>query len=440
MKKLILITSLIMYVFCQNTMVFADEIIETEKKVTSITEATVSEKIEYTTEIQEIITQPIQTYIPQEYSNNAFDITTEYVGVQEIVVSEFKSELFVKETQNVSATVLPANATKSTLSYSSSNNNVATVDALGKVTAVGKGSCTISVEAGGFVHYLNLDVKIKTNEIYVDKDFITLKPNDTYSLNAKVLPEEAIQQLKYKSTDDDIISVDESGVITAKKVGSAAVIISNKDKTISVNVIVNSTSNILEENKNNEIKTDDNGDSLKLDDELAEKIKNSTEKNIVVDGEKYKVISSKSLKMLYGTDKKLIVESKGYTITLNGRDIKNVKNSLNTELIFEENENGKSIFINKDVKLPGKIKVEFIDSKNDFKYMYLYNNNKNKYEEIKSLISKNTIEVDYNGQYLLTIKKLQGIRFNFVMIFSAIMVILIMCGIYIFVKKKYWFW
>ena len=222
--------------------------------------------------------------------------------------------------------------------------------------------------------------------------------------------------------------------------GSAAVIISNKDKTISVNVIVNSTSNILEENKNNEIKTDDNGDSLKLDDELAEKIKNSTEKNIVVDGEKYKVISSKSLKMLYGTDKKLIVESKGYTITLNGRDIKNVKNSLNTELIFEENENGKSIFINKDVKLPGKIKVEFIDSKNDFKYMYLYNNNKNKYEEIKSLISKNTIEVDYNGQYLLTIKKLQGFKFNFIIIFSAIMIILIMCGIYIFIKKKYWFW
>jgi len=144
--------------------------------------------------------------------------------------------------------------------------------------------------------------------------------------------------------------------------------------------------------------------------------------------------------MLYGTDKKLIVESKGYTITLNGRDIKNVKNSLNTELIFEENENGKSIFINKDVKLPGKIKVEFIDSKNDFKYMYLYNNNKNKYEEIKSLISKNTIEVDYNGQYLLTIKKLQGFKFNFIIIFSAITIILIMCGIYIFIKKKYWFW
>ena len=72
--------------------------------------------------------------------------------------------------------------------------------------------------------------------------------------------------------------------------GSAAVIISNKDKTISVNVIVNSTSAILGNNEVDDIKSNDDRSNLKSDDELAEKIKNSTEKNIVVDGEKYKVI------------------------------------------------------------------------------------------------------------------------------------------------------
>lgn len=54
------------------------------------------------------------------------------------------------ETANLGAAVLPDNATDATLTYKSSNEAVATVDADGTVTAVGAGECEIEIKAAGF--------------------------------------------------------------------------------------------------------------------------------------------------------------------------------------------------------------------------------------------------------------------------------------------------
>ena len=71
-------------------------------------------------------------------------------AVQSIALD--KNELVLKPGQNVTLAVsaTPANAVPATITWTTSNEAVATVDANGKVTAVGAGECVITVYADGY--------------------------------------------------------------------------------------------------------------------------------------------------------------------------------------------------------------------------------------------------------------------------------------------------
>lgn len=72
----------------------------------------------------------------------------EEVKVTGVGLDIVKKELKVGESFTLTATVKPDNADDKTLTWSSSNDKVATVDANGKVTAVAAGTATITVKAG----------------------------------------------------------------------------------------------------------------------------------------------------------------------------------------------------------------------------------------------------------------------------------------------------
>ena len=55
------------------------------------------------------------------------------------------ASLFTGDTATLTATVQPSNATNQNVTWSSDKPDVATVDAAGKVTAVGAGTATITV-------------------------------------------------------------------------------------------------------------------------------------------------------------------------------------------------------------------------------------------------------------------------------------------------------
>lgn len=72
----------------------------------------------------------------------------EEVKVTGVGLDIVKKELKVGESFTLTATVKPDNADDKTLTWSSSDDKVATVDANGKVTAVAAGTATITVKAG----------------------------------------------------------------------------------------------------------------------------------------------------------------------------------------------------------------------------------------------------------------------------------------------------
>lgn len=72
------------------------------------------------------------------------------INVTNITLNYKKIYLKVGETKTVTAKVSPSNATNKTVTWSSSNNNIATVSN-GNITGKGTGTVTITASAGGKV-------------------------------------------------------------------------------------------------------------------------------------------------------------------------------------------------------------------------------------------------------------------------------------------------
>ena len=94
--------------------------------------------------------------------------TTPVTGV---TLNKSTTELIVDQSETLTATVKPDNATNKNVTWSSSAGSVATVDANGKVTAVSPGSATITVktEDGSHTATCTVTVTAKTYSLSVDK-------------------------------------------------------------------------------------------------------------------------------------------------------------------------------------------------------------------------------------------------------------------------------
>lgn len=74
-------------------------------------------------------------------------VTSNKILITSLAVSPSKAGITLNETQQLSATIMPADATVQTLTWTSSNTNVATVSASGLVTGVTAGTATITVSS-----------------------------------------------------------------------------------------------------------------------------------------------------------------------------------------------------------------------------------------------------------------------------------------------------
>jgi len=59
---------------------------------------------------------------------------------------------------------------------------------------------------------------------------------------------------------------------------------------------------------------------------------------------------------------------------------------------------------------------------------------------LNAFTSSEYIEIDSSGKYLLTEKKISQYRISVTAVCIVLIVLLILSAIYIFVKKRYWFW
>jgi hypothetical protein len=91
------------------------------------------------------------------------EVTVSAIEVSEVQLDVTEKALIVGGTLQLTATVLPENATDKTVAWESSDEAVATVDENGLVTAVGTGEAAITATAGGMFAVCNITVTPKAN-------------------------------------------------------------------------------------------------------------------------------------------------------------------------------------------------------------------------------------------------------------------------------------
>ncbi len=136
----------------------------------------------------------------------------------------------------LAATVAPANAFDKTVTWSSSNESVATVDQSGMVTPVGKGSAVIAVTTAGgsFTAECSVTVKLPVLEVLLDPGDLTMKVGQAAgTLTATVLPEDADDKTVSWSSDNTEVVTVENGVVRAVAKGKATIAVTTNDGNLS---------------------------------------------------------------------------------------------------------------------------------------------------------------------------------------------------------------
>ena len=174
-------------------------------------------------------------------------VSKKEIPITEISLDKSSATLTEGETTTLTATVLPENTTDSkSVSWSSSNSEVATVDANGTVTAKRAGTVVITATstngktAGCTVTVSRKEIPI--TEISLDKSSATLTEGETTTLVATVLPENTTygKSVKWSSSNVAVATVDLMGKVTAKSAGTAIITATSENgKTASCTVTVN---------------------------------------------------------------------------------------------------------------------------------------------------------------------------------------------------------
>lgn len=151
------------------------------------------------------------------------------VPVTGVTVSPTSASIALPGTRQLTATVAPTNATDKSVTWTSSNTGVATVNASGLVTGVAAGSATITVRTnnGGFTATCAITVTSTTvpvTGVSVSPTSASIQTGATQTLTATVLPANATDKtVTWTSSNTSVATVNTSGVVTGVAAGNATI-------------------------------------------------------------------------------------------------------------------------------------------------------------------------------------------------------------------------
>lgn len=167
--------------------------------------------------------------------------------------------LRVGETYQLEAKIEPETVTDASLTWESSNPEVATVNN-GVIKAVAAGSAIITVRtSNGLEAQCVVTVLVPAEGIELNYYSITVKKGTVFYLSAKITPEGAYDKaVIFESSDEDTVFVEQDGTVTARKVGTVEITVTSKDNpelsAICVVTVVESVSGLTLNSRQETIK------------------------------------------------------------------------------------------------------------------------------------------------------------------------------------------
>ena len=212
-------------------------------KIKAIAEGSTQVKVSYS--------DNVYTYTNITVVNDSSDISrseqviselSENVLPRSVKLSKPSISLYPNDNDELTASINPIDVTDKSISWSSSNNSIASVEN-GVVHAHAIGVVTITATtSNGKKATCNVNVisrPIDVESVKLLQDNITLSPNNKITLGYIIEPSSASDKSVTWSTNNSSVVTVDNGVVKAKKAGNAVVTITTKNgKTSTCNVIV----------------------------------------------------------------------------------------------------------------------------------------------------------------------------------------------------------
>ena len=173
------------------------------------------------------------------------------VEVSSITLRETDCTIAVNTSLQLNATVLPTNASNKTITWSSSDNSIAKVDKNGVVKGIKPGKVTITVKtSNNKTATCIIRVNIPAKSISLNKTSLTINKGSTQNLTVNFNPTNTTSKvITWKSSNNNIATVNTKGTVTAKSKGNAIITATSKyGKTATCKVTV--TDKVLYVSKN----------------------------------------------------------------------------------------------------------------------------------------------------------------------------------------------
>ena len=174
------------------------------------------------------------------WANCRVTVSKKIIPVDAITLDKTTLDLITGATATLTATVSPDNATDKTVSWTSSNTNVAAVDANGKITAIATGETTITATTVDGLKRATCAVTVTNpaTKITLDRFELYLNPGQTLAVIANVEPADADEPVVWTSKNTNIATVDANGNVTGVDNGVTEVIATCGNVSASCNIIV----------------------------------------------------------------------------------------------------------------------------------------------------------------------------------------------------------
>lgn len=166
---------------------------------------------------------------------------SDYVPVTKITFDKTSLTLTEGDTYTIVATLDPKDASIGKPAWTSSNSDVAVVDADGKVVALKAGTTKVTASADGVSASCDVTVEAKYIPVILlslDKTELSMIEGETETINATVEPEDATNRnVVWSSSDASVASV-ANGVVTAVAPGTAVITATAGEKSAECPVAV----------------------------------------------------------------------------------------------------------------------------------------------------------------------------------------------------------
>ena len=190
------------------------------------------------------------TFAGWYYNDELYDFDTKVTGniklearwnkaddtsVTGVTLNETALSLKPGSTATLVATVSPESAKDKSLTWSSSDESIVTVDENGKIKAIKEGKATITVTTKDGNHKATVTITVSKEDIKVTgvsfgNNALNLATGSSMTLKPTISPSDATNKgLTWKSSDSSVVSVNDKGVITGKKEGKATITVTTKD-------------------------------------------------------------------------------------------------------------------------------------------------------------------------------------------------------------------